>query len=105
MRETPMALGPFQTLLVGFGIVLAVYFIQVYNTRHDGRSVRDTPGGKSLRVPLQVLRYSLMWFLAFLATVAILKLLKIQIDYLTLVVVALVSIFFKWHELRKPRAA
>ena len=105
MEQPPVTLTSFQSLLVGFAIVIVVYVFQVNSSKRSSKDGHDAPKGKQLSVLSQVLRSCLVWFLAFITTVAIVKLFDIKIDYLALAVVGIVSIISNWYEARKSRSA
>jgi uncharacterized membrane-anchored protein len=105
MTQPPVTLSSFQSLLVGFAIVILVYVSQVYSSKRSSKDGHDAPKEKQLSILSQVLRSSLVWALAFIITVAILRLFNTRIDYLALAVVGIVSIASSWYEAKKLRSA
>ena len=105
MKQSPVTLSSFQSLLVGFAIVIVVYVFQVYSSKRPSKDGYDALKRKQLSVLSLVLRSSLVWVLAFITTIAILRLFNTKTDYLALAVVGIVSITSSWYEARKSRSA
>ena len=105
MNESPVTLGPFQSLTIGFGIIIVVFIVQIYSIKYSNSITTSGTKQKESSLFKRVLRYSFGWAFAIPITIIFLKLINAKIFYSQLIILPILSVIFYWYEARKPRKA